>query len=175
MVDGLSHALRSARHAGRDLAELAGWTNDLFESDVDAAATFVSDETHNEKLFVAGFSRGVELRVPVRAADPERVAGLVILDGFIPSHPAAAMPAGRVADDIGGQHLTYDKRHTLMEMVIRNPVGLRQFRSTKPRRKSRARGHDADGVFGGHGGLANPEGGFSDASVLARVLIGYDR
>jgi hypothetical protein len=30
-------------------------------------------------------------------------------------------------------------------------------------------------MFGGHGGLANPEGGFSDASVLARVLIGYDR
>ncbi len=28
-----------------DLAELAGWTNDLFESDVDAAAKFVSKET----------------------------------------------------------------------------------------------------------------------------------
>jgi hypothetical protein len=35
--------------------------------------------------------------------------------------------------------------------------------------------HDADGLFGGRGGLANPQGGFSDASVLARVLIGYDR
>ena len=30
-------------------------------------------------------------------------------------------------------------------------------------------------MFRGHGGLANSEGGFSDASVLARVLIGYDR
>ena len=30
-------------------------------------------------------------------------------------------------------------------------------------------------MFGGHGGLANPAGGHSDAVVLARMLIGYDR
>ena len=31
------------------------------------------------------------------------------------------MAAGHYADDIGGEHLTYDKRHTLMQMVIDNP------------------------------------------------------
>jgi dienelactone hydrolase len=158
------------------LAVMAGWTNRVFESDVEAAAAFVSAETHNEKLFVAGFSRGASFAYLFAAADPQKVAGLVILDGFIPSSPAAAMPAGRVADDIGGRHLTYDKRRALMEAVIRDPGGPAPL----PKYKTAAENlehvvHDADGVFGGHGGLANPEGGFSDASVLARVLIGYDR
>ena len=43
-----------------DLSELAGWTNDLFESDIDAAAKFVSEKSGRSRLFVAGFSRGVE-------------------------------------------------------------------------------------------------------------------
>ncbi|HVN28399.1 MAG TPA: hypothetical protein VMT64_07935, partial [Candidatus Binataceae bacterium] len=35
--------------------------------------------------------------------------------------------------------------------------------------------NDAGGVFGGHGGLANPMGGKSDAVDLAKLLITYDR
>ena len=106
-----------------DLSELAGWTNELFESDIDAAAKFVSEKTGRNKLFVAGFSRGVEFAYLYAARHPERVAGIIALDGFIPTHPmrAAAPPAGHYADDIGGKHLTYDKRHTLMQMVIDNP------------------------------------------------------
>ena len=158
------------------LAMMTGWTSRVFESDIEAAATFVSAKTHSEKLFVAGFSRGASFAYLFAAMHPQNVAGLAILDGFIPRRPALSMPAGRVADDIGGRHLTFDKRRALMEAVIRDPGGPAPL----PKYKTAAENlehvvHDADGVFGGHGGLANPQGGFSDPSVLARVLIGYDR
>src|SRR5580692_12029257 len=75
-----------------DLAELAGWTNNLFESDVDAAARFVSKETGQDKLFVAGFSRGVEFAYLYAAMHPGRVAGIIAIDGFIPTHSMRAAP-----------------------------------------------------------------------------------
>jgi pimeloyl-ACP methyl ester carboxylesterase len=158
------------------LAVMAGWTNRVFEGDIEAAAAFVSAQTHSEKLFVAGFSRGASFAYLFAAMHPENVAGLVILDGFIMQGSAPAMPAGRVADDIGGRHLTYDKRRALMEEVIRNPGGPAPL----PKYKTAAENlehvvYEAGGIFGGHGGLANPQGGFSDPSVLARVLIRYDR
>ena len=58
-----------------DLSELAGWTNDLFESDIDAAAKFVSEKTGRDKLFVAGFSRGVEFAYLYAAMHPEQRRG----------------------------------------------------------------------------------------------------
>src|SRR3984885_15885006 len=88
-----------------DLAELAGWTNDLFESDVDAAAKFVSEKTGRDKLFVAGFSRGVEFAYLYTAMHPERVAGIIAIDGFIPTHSMRAAPPepGQYADDVAGK------------------------------------------------------------------------
>jgi len=162
--------------AAEKLAVMAGWTSRVFEGDVEAAAAFVSTRTHSEKIFIAGFSRGASFAYLFAAMHPRRVAGLAILDGFIPRTPARAMPAGRVADDIGGRHLTYEKRRALMEAVIRDPGGPAPL----PKYKTAAENlehvvYDADGVFGGHGGLANPQGGFSDPLVLARVLFGYDR
>jgi dienelactone hydrolase len=158
------------------LAVMIGWTSRMFDGDIEAAAAFVSAETHQEKLFIAGFSRGATFAYLFAASHPRTVAGLVILDGFIMRRPAPATPAGRVADDIGGHHLTYDKRRALMEAVIRDPGGPAPL----PKYKSAAENlehvvYGADGLFGGHGGLANPQGGFSDPSILARVLIGYDR
>jgi pimeloyl-ACP methyl ester carboxylesterase len=158
------------------LAAMAGWTDRVFDGDVDAAAAFVSAQTHNEKLFVAGFSRGASYAYLFTALHPGSVAGIAILDGFIPHRPATGPPAGSVADDVGGHHLTYDKRRALMEAVIRDPSGPAPL----PKYKTAAENlehvvYDADGLFGGHGGLANPQGGFSDSVVLARVLIGYDR
>jgi dienelactone hydrolase len=158
------------------LAAMAGWTDRVFDGDIEAAAAFVSAQTQSEKLFVAGFSCGASYAYLFAALHPGRVAGIAILDGFIPHRPATALPAGRVADDVGGRHLTYDKRRALMEAVIRDPGGPAPL----PKYKTAAENlehvvYDADGLFGGHGGLANPQGGFSNPAVLARVLVGYDR
>jgi len=174
-MDYRTHFVPSGTPAEK-LAVMAGWTNRVFEGDVEAAAAFVSVRTHAGRVFIAGFSRGASFAYLFAAMHPQRVAGLAILDGFIPRVPARTMPAGRVADDIGGRHLTYEKRRALMEAVIRDPGGPAPL----PKYKTAAENlehvvYDADGVFGGHGGLANPQGGFSDPSVLARVLIGYDR
>ena len=160
----------------KKLSVMAGWTNRAFADDIGAAAAFIRATTHQGRLFVAGFSRGASFAYLFAALHPQEVAGLVILDGFIPRGPAPAMPAGRVADDVGGRHLTYDKRRALMEAVIRDPGGPAPL----PKYKTAAENlehvvYEAGGLFGGHGGLANPQGGFSDPSVLARVLIGYDR
>jgi pimeloyl-ACP methyl ester carboxylesterase len=166
-----------ATTAESDLAELKGWTNDLFESDIDAAAKFVSEKSGRSRIFVAGFSRGVEFAYLFAAKHyPERTAGIIALDGFIPTHPMRAVPAGHYADDIGGEHLTYDRRYKLMQMVIDNPDQAAPIPKYKTARDNLEHVvYDAGGFFGGKGGLANPQGGFSDPVVLAKLLISYDR
>jgi len=166
-----------ATTAESDLAELKGWTNDLFESDIDAAAKFVSEKSGRSRIFVAGFSRGVEFAYLFAAKHyPERVAGIIALDGFIPNHPMRAVPAGHYADDIGGEHLTYDRRYKLMQMVIENPDQAAPIPKYKTARDNLEHVvYYAGGFFGGKGGLANPQGGFSDPVVLAKLLISYDR
>ncbi len=162
--------------AQSDLAVLAGWTNDLFESDIDAVAKFVSEKTGRDKLFIAGFSRGVEFSYLYAARHPDRVSGIIALDGFIPNHPMRPVAAGHYADDIGGEHLTYDKRYKLMQMVIENPDQPAPIPKYKTARENLEHVvYDAGGFFGGKGGLANPQGGFSDPVVLAKLLISYDR
>ena len=150
-----------------DLSELAGWTEALFQTDIDNAATFVREKTGSRKLFVAGFSRGVEFAYLYAAIHSRHVAGIIALDGFIPSHPMRAQPvtAGHYADDIGGEHLTYDKRYKLMQMVIENPDQPAPIPKYKTARENLEHVvYDAGGFFGGHGGLANPQGGYSTPS-----------
>ena len=159
-----------------DLTELRDWTNDLFESDLEAAARYVMKTTGRQRIFVAGFSRGVSFAYLFAARHPQDVEGLVIFDGWIPPDRAAVTPPQRYADDIGGAHLTYDKRQTLMEAVIANPDGPAPLPKYKSARENlEAVVYGTGGAFGGHGGLANPGGGYSDALVLARMLAGYDR
>ncbi len=162
--------------APEGLAAMAGWTGGLFVDDVAAAAAFVCAQTHTGRIFVAGFSRGAAFAYLFAAEHPQQLAGLAILDGFIPRGAPRAPPTGRVADDIGGRRLTYEKRRALLEAVIRDPGGpapLPEFKTAAENLEHVV--YSADGLFGGHGGLANPQGGFSDPAVLARVLIRYDR
>jgi alpha-beta hydrolase superfamily lysophospholipase len=161
--------------SGDALAPMRRWTYDVFASDVDAAAKFILETAGSSKLFVAGFSRGAAYAYLEAADHPERVAGLVILDGFISDRPSRAPPDDAVADDIGGRQLTYEKRRALLEMVIRNPDGPAPLPRFKSARENLIHVVERAGALGGAGGLANPSGGFSDPYVLARVLIGYDR
>jgi len=161
------------------LAELRGWNDGLFVSDIAAAVDFILATTGHHRLFLAGFSRGAAFAYLYAAAHPDRVSGLVILDGFIlrPGKMGGLkeQAAGAYATDIGGRSLTYDKRKTLLQTVIRNP------NAPAPIPKYRTAADNLEHVvydskaFGGRGGLANPFGGFSDPMTLARVLITYDR
>jgi pimeloyl-ACP methyl ester carboxylesterase len=158
------------------LAELKGWTSDLFESDIEAAADFVMQTTGRERIYVAGFSRGASFAYLYAARHPREVQGLVIFDGWIPPDRQAGPAPQRYADDVGGAHLTYDKRRALLEAVIANPDGPAPLPKYKNARANlEAVVYGAGGAFGGHGGLANPQGGFSDAVVLAPMLASYDR
>ncbi|HVN63798.1 MAG TPA: alpha/beta fold hydrolase [Candidatus Binataceae bacterium] len=161
-----------------DLSELANWTNNLFESDINRAVEYICRITGRKKMFIAGFSRGGEFAYLYAATHPDRVQGIIALDGFIAVGPLmwGPMQPGHYADDIGGAHLTYEKRKKLIQMVIENP------NQPAPIPKYKTAGenlehvlYDSGGFFGGHGGLANPQGGCSSVSVLAHLLIGYDR
>ena len=80
------------------------------------------------------------------------------------NRPSKESPPNVYADDVAGAHLTFDKRKTLMEMVIANPDGPAPIPKYKTARENLEHVvHDAGGVFGGNGGLANPQGGMSDA------------
>ena len=158
-----------------DLSELAGWTNNLFESDIDAAAKFVSEKSGRSRIFVAGFSRGVEFAYLYAAMHPDRVAGIIALDGFIPIHPMRIEQGtpGQYAVDVGGKHLTYDKRRTLMQMVIENPDQPAPIPKYKTARENLE--HVMFDAAPGNGAFANMQAGHSDAVVLAKLLIAYDR
>ena len=158
------------------LTELKGWTYELFASDIDEAVKFIRAHTKHAKIFLVGFSRGVTNEYLYTALHPENVQGIIALDGFISKRmPKGEAPADVYGDDIGGAHLTYDKRKTLMEMVIANPDGPAPIpKYTTARENLEHVVRDAGGLFGGHGGLANPSDK-SDAVELAELLITYDR
>jgi pimeloyl-ACP methyl ester carboxylesterase len=163
------------------LAPLKAWNNELFESDIDEAAKFILAETHRDRIFIAGFSRGASFAYLYAAAQPKRVQGLIVLDGFVlePGLPAVvttkAPDSNPYADDIGGAHLTFDKRRALMELVIRDPDAPAPIPKYKSARENLEHVVYDAAAFGGKGGLANPQGGYSDAVVLAKELVTYDR
>jgi pimeloyl-ACP methyl ester carboxylesterase len=157
------------------LTELQTWTNEMFEADISAAVRFVLATSKAKQIFVAGFSRGVLFAYLYAAAHPQNVRGLVIFDGGIGHGRRGSPPPGIYADDVSGRHLTWDKRQALMRLVIENPnapAPLPQFKSAADNLDHVV--YDSAG-FGGKGGLANPVAGLADPSVLARVLIRYDR
>jgi pimeloyl-ACP methyl ester carboxylesterase len=158
-----------------DLSELQGWTSPIFEADISQAGMFIRQKTGRNKLFVAGFSRGVEFAYLYAAVHADKVQGIIALDGFIPNHPIRRepLPPGQYADDIGGKHLTYDKRYKLMQMVIENPDQPAPIPKYKTARENLE--HVMYDAAPGNGAFANMPGGYSDAVVLAKLLIAYDR
>ncbi|MBV8358239.1 MAG: hypothetical protein JO189_09935 [Deltaproteobacteria bacterium] len=157
------------------LVELQSWTNEMFEADISAAARFVMATAGRPRIFLAGFSRGVLFAYLYAAAHPENLNGLVVFDGAISHGRRGSPPPGIYADDVSGKHLTWDKRQALMRLVIDNPDGpapLPQFKTAADNLNHVV--YDSAG-FGGKGGLANPFAGLADPSVLARILIQYDR
>ncbi|HXZ88766.1 MAG TPA: hypothetical protein VEF07_09355 [Candidatus Binataceae bacterium] len=157
------------------LAELKDWTNELFESDIDAAARYIIAKTGRSRIFVSGFSRGASFAYLYASEHPERLQGLLVFDGLILDDRRGSPPPGVYASDVGGKHLTWDKRQTLLKMVIENPNGRAPLPEYKTASENLEHVVYYSAGFGGKGGLANPLGGFSNLDALARTLISYDR
>ena len=152
-----------------------GWTNQVFESDIATAANFILRQTGSQKLFVAGFSRGVFFAYYFAAMHADQVAGIIALDGFIPHRESQPMPESQAVDDLAGKNLTWDKRQFLMQAVIQDPDGPAPLPKYKTAAENLEHVVYDSKDFGGKGGLANPFDGYSNPVVLARMLIGYDR
>jgi pimeloyl-ACP methyl ester carboxylesterase len=165
-----------------DLVALRAWTIDAFVEDIRAAADHARRESGRPRLFVAGFSRGVPLAYAYTSAEPDLIAGLVLLDGPFKNHApkgsfdvdgamkkleASNAWASDVAAGIG-----WDTRQRLMDSVVSNPGGP----SSDPKFPTIGDQLAALLQFAWRpGGLANPLGGVSKPQVLATLLGGYDR
>lgn len=164
-----------------DFAFMRGWDMATFVSDARAAAAKARAESGLPRLFVAGFSRGVNLAYAFALAEPrEGLAGLIALDGYFKSHApkgqfdrAAALKAvvdkGAFASDVSGPK-GWERRAALMKAAAEaGPASSDKYET--------AGDELADVLYSAWrpGGLANAKEGKSTASVLARLLAGYDR
>jgi pimeloyl-ACP methyl ester carboxylesterase len=164
------------------LASLRAWGVDAFTADIAAAAALARKESGREKLFVAGFSRGVFLAYAYAGTELDKVAGLIVLDGPFKNHApkgqfdAAAGLAklesgGTWGTDVSGS-LGWANRQKLMDAVAANPD------AAATDAKFKTIGDQLANVLQfawRPGGLANPQGGMSRPRELATLLGGYDR
>jgi pimeloyl-ACP methyl ester carboxylesterase len=177
-MDYRTHTIPPETEIGT-LTALKGWTSEAFAADVRDAVTMASKA--EDKIFLAGFSRGGSLAYAFAAAHPDKVAGLVILDGSFksatpkPFDAAAALAEmearGIWASDVGGRR-GWTARQALMTAAAENPDGP----ALEPEFKTI--GEQLIYVLQkawGPGGLANPAGGISRPQVLATLMRDYDR
>lgn len=163
------------------LTAMRYWSLATFIDDVALAAAKVRHQSGQDRLFVAGFSRGAMLAYAYAGREPDKLAGLIILDGsFKSASPepfdlqqamAAFEAAGKWANDIGGSR-GYPARQALMDAVIANPDGP----ALDPKFKTMA--EQLNYVLSrswGPGGLANLSDGISKPEIVARLLRSYDR
>ena len=180
-LDYRTHFVASAE--SEDLSFMKAWTLEVFIEDAAEAASLARRESKRERLFIAGFSRGVTLAYGLAASQPaDTIAGIVALDGYF-KNPAPTgevdldkelesfLEAGVYAMDVSGSR-GWEWRQGLMHAVVTNPDGPAQ-----------SEGFDKVGeelstilyMAWGPGALANPKAGVSRPEVLARLLAGYDR
>ena len=164
------------------LASLRAWGVDAFTGDIAAAAALARKESGREKLFVAGFSRGVFLAYAYAGVEFDKVAGLIVLDGPFKNHAPkgqfdaaaglAKLESGGVwGTDVSGS-LGWDNRQKLMKTVAANPDAAASDA------KFKTIGDQLANVLQfawRPGGLANPQGGMSRPRVIATLMGGYDR
>lgn len=158
-----------------DLIELKDWTKELFESDIAEAVRFIRASTGRRKIFVVGFSRGVEFASLYAAMHPKDVQALVLIDGVINYGRPGAPARGVYADDLASSSMKWEERDALLKTVINDPDGPApdtQYPSAADDLKHVV--YDPS-LMSRPGALSNPFGGFADPEVLAKVLIRFDR
>jgi pimeloyl-ACP methyl ester carboxylesterase len=166
-----------------DLSFMQGWTYGVFVDDIAEAVAQAKRISGRDRVFLAGFSRGVSLAY-LYAAERWRtdLCGLVMLDGGL----KAPQPSGafdlekaraqltaqkRFASDVSGR-TGWTGRQELMRRASSTPPGP----ATDPKFSDAAE-QLASVLYNAWrpGGLANAVNGYSDAKVLATLLAGYDR
>ena len=175
------------------------WTSAVFVEDASEALRFAASDAGVQRVFVAGFSRGVSLAYSLASQrdaghleTTRRVAGLVLLDGsykraprHVPQEPPDSVAAlerlehsGAFASDVAAG-IGWETRASLMQAAAADPGGPAlpgplQDESTVGTQVARL-------LYRAWrpGGLANPieraGDGVSRVEVLARLLAGYDR
>jgi alpha-beta hydrolase superfamily lysophospholipase len=166
-----------------DLSFMRDWSLASFVEDAAEAAALIGRTGTHQRVFVAGFSRGVSLAYALAVSLPDdTLAGLIALDGLFKSHAPQGMfnlkdatekfeNAANFAIDVAGSR-GWEWRQNLMQSTVANPYGPAQSPD-----------HETVGeelsqvLYGawGPGALANPIDGFSRPEVLAKLLAGYDR
>jgi pimeloyl-ACP methyl ester carboxylesterase len=168
--------------AATELDALRAWNVAAFVGDIQSASELARRESGRDRLFVAGFSRGVSLAYAYASTDLEHVSGLVLLDGGFKSHAPKGQFDGAAAlqklesthawgTDVAGP-LGWDTRQKLMDTVAANPA------APASDAKFKTLGDQLANLLQfawRPGGLANPEGGVSKPQVLATLMGGYDR
>lgn len=175
-LDYRSHFV-SSEPANHDF--MREWTLDRYVEDAVEALALARTQSKRERVFVAGFSRGVTLAYGVvDMVPPVEVAGLVVLDGAFKRARggASSFDRARMLEMLDRMHrwaidvaapMGWKSRLGLMADVIQDP--------------NRAREDKPDETVGEH--LARllvrsgwtSVGAHSDVRVLAALLIGEDR
>ncbi len=181
-LDYRSSSLSRLPGADVDPQILEHWTLARYLEDVQHAAWQVRRLSGRQKLFVAGFSRGVTFAYGLALSEPDGVGGVVALDGYFKHHApknsddfdtrrAALDAAGDWLLDVGGSR-GWEARQALMRAAAADPRGP-------------ALGQDT-GTVGeqlgeilffayGPGALANTRVGISRIEILATLMQAYDR
>src|SRR5262245_1569482 len=168
-IDYRTHTV-PATATPEELRALAGWTTDVFVSDVAWAADFIRKGDPGP-LYLAGFSYGASLAY--RLAARHAPAGLIILDG---AHDGARNPEGTgVAIDVAGGRLPYADRQRLLDAVRIDPDSPSPVPGFQTSGEALAEILYTAPSFGGQGGLADTRRDVSDIQVLATLLAGYAR
>ncbi len=176
-----------------DPSQLRAWTSEAFVADVTAAADQVRTISGQSQIFVAGFSRGVFYAYAYASSHPDRVAGVVALDGFFKAHKQPPSPeaagfqrdavlaqleaSGNYAQDVGGSR-GWEVRQKIFLRAAEDP----SFEAVEDGRDTGQAENVGEQVklmlyqtMGGGGALANALEGYSSVRTLSRLLADYDR
>jgi hypothetical protein len=166
-----------------DFSFMAEWNYQSFLDDIAVAVAKSREVSQVEKVFLAGFSRGVSLAYFYASAHWQAdLCGLVALDGGVKNPrgqnafelaPALSAQAERkaFASDVSGRR-GWDARQKLMRAALAGP----ETPALDPKFPTAAQQLESTLYNAWRpGGLANPVEGFSDVQVLAQLLVGYDR
>ncbi len=182
VLDYRTHFVPPAPAAPGDHAFMQDWTLGAFVDDARAVAALARRESGNDRVFVAGFSRGATLAYGFACTEAASgVAGLVVLDGFfkraresdfdLAAEREKLLGSGRFSTDVAAG-IGWEHRRQIMEGAASDPKGP----ATAP-------GFENVGAQLSQilydawrpGALADALHGVSRVEVLAQLLGGYDR